>query len=251
MDTYITFAQVYDNLMDNIPYQEWFVWIKNYLHKEGVMDGLLLDLGCGTGTMTELLAASGYDMIGVDVSLDMLEIALSKKEQSGHDILYLQQDMREFELYGTVRAIICSCDCINYMLSKEEVLEVFTWVNNYLDPGGIFLFDFKTAHYYKNVLVDQTIAENREDCSFIWENVYDEEDEISDSELTIYVKQPKTDLFERYQEQHSQKGYTLEEMKDMISKSGMEFEYAYDGYTTESAHSKSERIVVIAREVSK
>ena len=97
----------------------------------------MLDLGCGTGTMTELLAADGYDMIGVDNSEEMLEIAREKQIKSGHEILYLLQDMREFELYGTVGAVFSICDSLNYITEPEELKQVFRWVNNYLDPGGI------------------------------------------------------------------------------------------------------------------
>jgi len=172
MDAYTSFAAVYDTFMDNIPYEEWKSYLKELLKEYGVQDGLVLDLGCGTGTMTELLAADGYDMIGVDNSEEMLEIAREKQIKSGHEILYLLQDMREFELYGTVGAVFSICDSLNYITEPEELKQVFRWVNNYLDPGGIFIFDFNTEYKYREVLGDQTIAEAREDCSFIWDNYY-------------------------------------------------------------------------------
>ena len=251
MNTYETFARVYDTFMDNVPYKEWSVFLLELLIKENIHDGLVLDLGCGTGTMTELLAKHGYDMIGVDNSLDMLEIAQEKRERSGYDILYLLQDMREFELYGTVRAIVCSCDSINYILEEAEVLEVFSLVNNYLDPRGLFVFDFKTSYYYREVLGDQTIAENREDRSFIWDCSYDEDEGISDSELTIFIKQEGTELFERFEEEHSQKGFELEQIKEYLTRSGLQFEQAFDGYTNNEAHELSERIVIVATEATK
>ena len=122
MEAYTGFAEVYDLFMDNIPYEEWGEYVKGLLKEYGVDEGLVLELGCGTGTMTEILASAGYDMIGIDQSEEMLEEALEKKQESGHEILYLCQDMREFELYGTVRAIICICDSMNYILEEEEVL---------------------------------------------------------------------------------------------------------------------------------
>ena len=167
MASYESFARVYDLFMDNIPYEEWCGYLHTLLEKYDVTDGLVLELGCGTGTMTELLADSGYDMIGVDNSADMLEIALEKKEQSGKDILYLQQDMREFELYGTVRAIVSVCDSMNYITDEADLLEVFRLVNNYLDPGGVFIFDLNTLFKYEQ-LGESVIAENREESSFIW-----------------------------------------------------------------------------------
>ena len=131
---------------------------------------LVLDLGCGTGTITELLYEKGYDMIGVDSSEEMLQIALDKKFETGSDILYLCQDMRELDLYSTVGTVVSVCDSLNYLLMDEDVLQTFHLVNNYLFPGGIFIFDFNTIYKYEEVIGDTTIAENREDCSFIWEN---------------------------------------------------------------------------------
>ncbi len=189
MDAYTSFAAVYDTFMDNIPYEEWKSYLKELLKEYGVQDGLVLDLGCGTGTMTELLAADGYDMIGVDNSEEMLEIAREKQIKSGHEILYLLQDMREFELYGTVGAVFSICDSLNYITEPEELKQVFRWVNNYLDPGGIFIFDFNTEYKYREVLGDQTIAEAREDCSFIWDNYYYEEERINEYELNLFIRE--------------------------------------------------------------
>ena len=138
MEAYTSFAEVYDQFMDNVPYREWADFLQEILQKEGINDGLVLDLGCGTGSMTEELAGRGYDMIGVDNSEDMLEIAMEKRQESGHDILYLLQDMQEFELYGTVRAVVSVCDSVNYVTEKEELEQVFRLVNNYLDPRRDF-----------------------------------------------------------------------------------------------------------------
>ena len=119
MEAYTGFAAVYDTFMDNIPYEEWCEYLTNLLCDYGVKDGLLLDLGCGTGSLTELLAERGYDMIGIDYSEEMLDLAMEKRMESGKDILYLCQDMREFELYGTVAAVVSICDCMNYITEPE------------------------------------------------------------------------------------------------------------------------------------
>ena len=133
---YGEFARVYDMFQDNVDYQTWGKWLKQQLAAQGITDGLVLDLGCGTGTMTEILAEAGYDMIGVDNSGEMLAEAMEKRVESGHDILYLLQDMQEFELYGTVRAVVSVCDSLNYITEEEELEHVFALVNNYLDPQG-------------------------------------------------------------------------------------------------------------------
>ena len=118
MSSYESFARVYDLFMDNIPYEEWCEYLAGLLEDQGLREGLVLELGCGTGNMTRLLAEKGYDMIGVDNSVDMLEIAMEKKEEEEQDILYLLQDMREFELYGTVRAVVSVCDSMNYIIEE-------------------------------------------------------------------------------------------------------------------------------------
>nr|WP_317283082.1 class I SAM-dependent methyltransferase [uncultured Sellimonas sp.] len=249
MEAYTGFAEVYDTFMDNIPYEEWTAYIRESLMEYDITDGLVLDLGCGTGTMTELLAGYGYDMIGVDNSEDMLEIAMEKKQQSGHDILYLLQDMREFELYGTVRAIVSACDSLNYITEPEELKEVFRLVNNYLDPKGLFLFDFNTEYKYREILGDTTIAESREECSFIWDNYYDEEEKINEYDLTLFVQEGK--LYRKFEETHYQRAYTLKEMKEFLKEAGLEFVTAYDAFTKNMPDEQSERIYVIAREQGK
>ena len=254
MEAYTSFASVYDTFMDNVPYEEWGGYIHSLLCRYGVKDGLVLDLGCGTGTMTEILAGYGYDMIGVDNSGDMLELAMEKRLASGHDILYLLQDMREFELYGTVRAVVSVCDSVNYITEPEELAEVFRLVNNYLDPGGLFLFDFNTEYKYREVMGDCTIAEDRGDCSFIWDNCYYEEEKINEYDLTLFIREGSDDngaLYRKYRETHFQRGYTLEEIRELLSSAGLVFQAAYDMDTGEAAWGKSERICVIARECGK
>ena len=250
MEAYTSFAAVYDTFMDNIPYEEWEKYLKSLLYEYGVREGLVLELGCGTGNMTEILAQSGYDMIGVDNAEEMLEIAIEKRMKSGLDILYLQQDMREFELYGTVKAIVSVCDSVNYILEEEELEEVFRLVNNYLDPGGVFIFDFNTVYKYREILGDQTIAENREECSFIWDNYYYEEEKINEYELSLFIREEE-DLYRRYQETHYQKAYELEIMKELLEKAGLEFVTAYEAFTEEAPSEMSERIYVVARECQK
>ena len=250
MDAYTSFAAVYDTFMDNIPYEEWKSYLEELLKEYGVQDGLVLDLGCGTGTMTELLAADGYDMIGVDNSEEMLEIAREKQIKSGHEILYLLQDMREFELYGTVGAVFSICDSLNYITEPEELKQVFRWVNNYLDPGGIFVFDLNTVYKYQEILGEQTIAEDREECSFIWDNYYYEEEEINEYELTLFI-QEKENLYRKFEEVHYQRAYTLEQMLRLVKESGLEFVTAYDAFTRKQPTDTSERIYMIAREQGK
>lgn len=290
MEAYTGFAQVYDTFMDDTPYEEWSHFLLALLqkHREGRQDPVssgnvpadgkgtgnnyaietddnvikenlhqeqntILDLGCGTGTLTQLLAAQGYDMIGIDNAQEMLQIAIEKRDSAGLDILYLLQDMRTFELYGTVGAVISVCDSVNYLLEEEEIVQTFRLVNNYLFPQGLFIFDFNTIYKYAQVIGDATIAENREECSFIWDNYYHEEEQINEYDLTVFVKEPadmeQADhaLYRRFQETHYQRGYELEQMKDCLRRAGMVFVEAVDADTHEAVNDVSERIYVVAR----
>ena len=251
MEAYTSFAEVYDTFMDNVPYEEWAEYLAELLQEYDIEDGLVLDLGCGTGSLTEILATKGYDMIGADGSAEMLGIAMEKKAQSGHDILYLLQDMREFELYGTVRAVVSVCDCVNYITDEKELEQVFRLVNNYLDPEGIFIFDFNTEYKYKEILGEQTIAEDREDCSFIWDNYYYEDESMNEYELTLFIREQDSNLYRKYQEMHYQKAYTLDAMRELVEWSGLEFVTAYDAYTRKAPTETSERVCVVAREHGK
>lgn len=245
MEAYTGFAEVYDRFMDNIPYSDWADYLAGLLAEYGVKAGLVAELGCGTGTITGLLAGKGYDMIGIDNSEEMLAIAREKQEKA--EILYLLQDMREFELYGTVDAVVSICDSLNYILTEEDLKQVFLLVNNYLEERGLFIFDLNTVHKYRDILAGNTIAESREECAFIWDNYYDEETEINEYDLTLYVRE-EGELFRRYEETHYQKAYELETVKRLLGEAGMEFVAAYDAFTREAPKEESERIYVIARE---
>lgn len=249
MEAYTGFAEVYDIFMDNVPYEEWAAYIISLLREYGIEDGILCELGCGTGKMTELLSEAGYDMIGVDASTEMLSIA-HKSRSSDRDILYLCQDMRELELYGTVRAFVSVCDSLNYITDEKDLEETFALVNNYLDPGGIFIFDMNTEYKYRELLGDQTICENRETCSFIWENYYDEQERMNEYNLTLFVKE-QDDLFRRFEEVHYQKCYRIQTVKEMLKAAGMEVVAVYDAFTKNAPGPESERVYFIAREIQK
>lgn len=285
MESYTDFAEVYDEFMDATPYEEWCSRLIQIIKKHGISKpqavltkddlpenqteaqkndmsdeelalaserNLVLDLGCGTGTLTELMAEAGFDMMGIDMSADMLQIAIDKRAESGYEIMYLCQDMRELELYCTVGTVICVCDSINYVLEDEEVIETFSRVNNYLYPKGLFIFDFNTNYKYSEVIGDTTIAENREDCSFIWDNYYDEESHINEYDLTIFVREEaETEVFRRFQETHYQRGYDLQEMLHFIAEAGLEFVFACDADTEGDVTEVTERVLMVCREKGK
>lgn len=271
MNAYTGFARVYETFMDNVPYDDWANYLIDLLHEYGIKDALVAELGCGTGSMTRRLAKAGYNMIGIDLSEEMLDIARYEHDDENLDILYLNQDMREFELYGTVAAVVSLCDSMNYITSEEDLLKVFRLVNNYLDPGGLFIFDMNTIYKYEALLGDRVIAENREDCSLIWENYYDKENCLNQYDITIYTKAEFEDnsefednlelednseleeatlppLYERLEETHLQKAYQPETIVSLLKEAGMEFVALYEVGTKESPTKETERIYFIARE---
>jgi len=264
MQPYTGFASVYDMFMDNVPYDEWTDYVVRLLKKYGVEKGIVLELGCGTGSMTERLSARGYDMIGIDSSEEMLSLAKDKSSGKENDILYLCQDMREFELYGTVAAVVSVCDSMNYILTEEDLLEVFRLVNNYLDPRGVFFFDLDTQYAYEEVLGDATIAENREEGSFIWENTYYKEERINEINLAPFLPAEDSDYFSRQkkasgkprkpnhfikqEETHYRRAYSIDTIRRLLEEAGMEWVAVYATLTEEEPQGDTERVYIIARE---
>ena len=171
MQAYTGFAYVYDEYMDNIPYEEWCEYLVERLKEQGVTPDMeIADLGCGTGTVTQLLDKAGYSCVGIDNAPDMLTIAAEKLYESGQEIVYSLQDMRDFELPYEVDAMVSIADSMNYITSKEDITSVFECVKKGLKPGGVFIFDLKTIHFFRDVLAENTYAENRDDSAFIWDN---------------------------------------------------------------------------------
>ncbi len=253
MEQYTDFAGVYDLFMDNVPYDEWCDYIDSLLKKYGIKPGLntkvplICELGCGTGSITRRLRAKGYDMIGIDASAEMLQKAKDHEKKGDDSILYLCQDMREFELYGTVAAVVSVCDSLNYIVGDGELLDVFKLVNNYLEPGGLFVFDLRTPYYYSKILGESTICENRDEGSFIWENYYDPESRINEFDMTVYVREGRSDKFTRFEETHYQRSYTIAEVKKALKKAGLVLLDVFEAFTEHEPEKCGERVYFVVR----
>ncbi len=246
---YNDFAKIYDGFMDNVPYDAWCEQITAILRTYGISSGIVADLGCGTGVLTEMLAARGYDMIGIDSSGEMLMEALGKRDESGHDILYLNQDMREFELYGTCAAIVSRCDSLNYITEPEDMTKVFKLVNNYLDPKGLFIFDLKTEFMYENILADNTFSRSNDDATYIWENYYDSKTKLNEYNLTMFIKEGK--LFKKSEEIHTQRAYSVDEIKCCAESAGLKWVGAWDADTQTDPEGDTARLLVVLQENGK
>lgn len=216
MESYTNFSEVYDTFMDQTSYEEWADLFMEKMRSGGREFNPVVDLGCGTGRLTELLAERGCDITGVDLSEDMLAIAEKRKLEKGSDTFYVCQDMRQIELPGLVQTFVSAGDSVNYLLTEEDLMKMFQRVSKYLTCDGLFIFDFKTLHLYRDVIGDDVIAEDREDCSFIWDNYFHEENHINEYDLSLFIRRPELgqDVFQKYEEIHFQRGYTIEEMTE-------------------------------------
>jgi len=263
MNEYTSFAEVYDVFMDNVPYEAWADRIEELIRR--FAGGTrIADLGCGTGTMTELLAARGFDMTGVDLSVDMLSIAAGKRETAGSNTLYVCQDMRALDLGECFPVMTCICDCVNYLLTDEDMRSMFRSVREHLADEGFFIFDFNTVHKYRDVVGSSTIAESREDCAFIWNNWFEEKTHVNTCELTLFMALPEPSpdednccdydtgsleegggLFLRSVETHLQKGYTAEEMEALAAGEGLSLRLSMDADSGAAVHPASERILFV------
>lgn len=240
MDSYTKFAEVYDRLI-NVNYKHMADKIEDIFKANGANPKLVLDLACGTGNLTIELSQRGYDMIGIDLSEDMLSVAIDKAP----DIRFLCQDMTEFELYGTVDAIVCTLDAVNYITDKRQLKKVFKLVNNYLNPNGLFIFDINTVHKLENVLGNNTFVYDEEDVFYTWENYF--KNNISEQFLTFFVKDKDKDNYKRFDEQHIQRAYSVSEIKEMLEDAKLSLlditMWDNDKKTTKSA----EKIVFVSK----
>ena len=249
MSSYEFLAGCYDELTYDVAYAAWADYIERHFRR-GIPGKTILDLACGTGSLTRELALRGYEMIGADLSEEMLEIALEHEMEDPKQILYLQQDMREFELYGTVRAIVSICDSMNYLEDYEDLVQVLRLANNYLDPKGIFIFDMNTVYKYREQLGEQTIAENREESSFIWENYFDEGEMVNEYDLTLFIRD-EDGRYSKYEETHYQKAFEISEVLKAVKEAGMELVAVYDAFTREPVKENSDRVYFVVRECGK
>ena len=244
---YDLLAPFYDAINADIDYKKWADFIENIFKKEcSARPELVLDLGCGTGRMTLELARRSYDMTGIDFSPEMLDIARSAAEKEGHDILWLCQDMREFELYGTVDAAVCCLDCINHLEDESDLDKCFSLVHNYLIPDGIFVFDINGRYKFENIYSDNTFTMEEDGGVCIWENFYDEESRICDFYITLF-KECDDGRYERYDDNQSERMYTLDDIKSALERCKMEFMYALGDLDFSPGSDECERIYIVAK----
>lgn len=239
---YSNFAFVYDALTDDVNYKKTVDYLEKIFDK--YMDykpKLMLELACGTGTVTSILANKGYDMIGADLSEDMLNVA---REKCPPSVLLLNQDMTEFELYGTVDVILCLLDSVNYITDTKKLQKMFKLAHNYLEYGGLFVFDINSVYKLKNIIGENTFIRETEDIYSVWEN--EQHDDFVKFCLNFFVKDD-SDKYERFYEEHKERIYEIDEVLSMLKKAGFEDVKVYGDNTFKLPSEKEERIYFIAK----
>lgn len=247
---YDLLAPVYDEINKEIDYTSWADFIERIIKKEYKLGNakLVLDLGCGTGSMTLELAARGYDMTGVDYSVEMLDIAMSRARERRLDgkVLWLCQDMCAFELYGTVEVVVSCLDCINHLDSTKKLGACLSLVHNYLSPDGLFIFDVNGKYKFENVYSDKSYVMETDRSVCIWQNYYNPRTKLCDFYITLF-NETGAGTYERYDEVQRERMYTLSYLERALAGAGFEFIGAYSDYDFTEATDKDERIYVVAR----
>ena len=245
--SYDIFSSVYDILTENVEYERISHKICSLLHKNGVDRGLLLDLGCGTGTLSFLLEQKGFDIIGVDASEDMLSVANEKKYEDDSSALFLCQKAEELDLFGTIQCAVSTLDTFNHIDSIEKIEKAISLVSLFMDMNGIFIFDMNTPYKHKEILGNNTFVYDMDEVYCVWQNSYDENAEKTDIDLDFFIKNEDDDYFERYSESFSEYVYDINEIISIIKKCGFTLLDTTDDYSDNPVSDTTERITFICK----
>ena len=244
--SYGSFAHVYDRLTENVDYKSYAAYIKRLFESYGKNISSVLDVACGTGSLTTELAKMGFDMIGTDASSDMLMEAQIKKYNENLDILYLCQKAEDLDLYGTVEGAVCTLDSINHITDEEDVLKAFKKVSLFMEKDGIFIFDMNTEYKHREILGNNAFVYDLDDVYCVWQNEYDEENKITHISLDIFCHE-EDDFYERYEEEFDERAYSLNQIENWLKESNFELLAYYKEMTEEMPQEDTQRIVYIAR----
>ncbi len=245
--SYDIFSSVYDILTENVNYQKIADRICSLLSQNEINGGLLLDLGCGTGTLSFLLEEKGFETIGVDPSEDMLSVANEKKYESDSSAIFLCQSGESLDLFGTIDCAVSCLDTINHIDSLEKIKEAFRRISLFMNMGGVFIFDMNTPYKHKKILGNNVFFYDMDEVYCIWHNSYDDQNFKTDIELDFFIKNEDNDDYQRYYENFSEYSYNICTIIEMLNDCGFELMGCYDDYTDEEVTYNTQRVVFVAK----
>ncbi len=244
MSSYGDFSLCYSRIMSDVDYDEIGDFIDTAIKKHYVMKtGIVCDLACGTGRLSSILSEKGYDLIGVDNSSEMLDIA--RCNNPDQKILYLNQDMTELDMFGTVDVFVSTMDSINHLEDIKDVKKCFSKVSLFLEDEGLFIFDINSHKKFSEVLGNNTFVYDYDDVFCVWENFYDQDEKVNYADLTFFIKEE--DKFIKNTETVEEFDYSLSEILDVLNECGLKEVEILDGFSFEKYSEESERITIIAR----
>ena len=247
---YDLIAPIYDKVNGDVDYSKWADFIETIIKREYRIGKpeLVLDLGSGTGRMTLELARRGYDMTGIDYSVEMLDIARENAEQEGlsDKMLWLCQDITEFELYGTVDVTVSCLDTVNHITEPSELSKCFSLVHNYLIPDGLFIFDVNGKHKFEHTYGTEAYVIEDESSFCVWQNYYNEKSRLCDFYISLF-EECEDGRYERYDEEQRERMYTLRSLKKLLKDNGFEFIGAYSDFEFNEGTDEDDRIYIVAR----
>ena len=246
MSAYEAFASVYDIFMEQVEYDQWMNHIHAIWEKFGLQPKTVIDLGCGTGSIALPLAKEGYDVIGVDLSPEMLTEADHKAMEEGVSVRFACQDMTELELGEEADCILSLCDSMNYLTEDGQLEDAFKSIAQHMKQESLFLFDLNTEYKFKEVLGQNVFGSAEEHAAYIWENDYDDEEKINEYYVSFFIEN-EDGFYERIEEFHYERAYSMEEIEEGLQAAGMELVEVYDGYSFDAPRAESERLLFAAR----
>ncbi len=237
---YQAFAELYDELMNDVDYESWAEYYTRLLSVYGIRGGKICECACGTGSLTMPLQRRGFSMTGVDISQEMLWQAAQKSRKRGYTIPFVRQDMRALNLHKPMDAVLATCDGVNYLLTEEDLTSFFRAAYRAVRPGGAFIFDVSTPHKLRNVLCGGLLGEDRENITYIWQNTWHEKQQTVEMDLTFFVRE-KDGMYRRIDEEQRQRAWEMQALKENLWHAGFRAVSIYGDYSLNAAGEKNQR----------
>lgn len=246
MKSYGSFAKFYDGLMKDADYEKRCEYLLQLLKRHNHEAGITLDLACGTGSLTRLLAEKGIDVYGVDSSEDMLSEAMQRAYEKGLNILYLKQKMQSLDLYGTINTCVCTLDSINHLTDIDDVKKTFDRVGLFMDDDGLFVFDVNTLYKHRKILCDNTFVFENDEVFCVWQNSLEENDTVN---ITLDFFEEEDGVYYRSAENFSERAYSDSQIRELLSNAGFSVEAVYGDLSFDPPKETEQRVIYVARMV--